>query len=122
MEVSKTSVKKSEIKGGIKKPVSNLQRKLIMSSKTRQAISQAMEKFDRDCHNLELRLAAKEDDVSLGVKVHLPDFSERGDSHQGRKNSKRGNEVGSMEVEGRCGRKGGRFTWDLTGFSYLIFF
>ena len=59
-----------------------------------------MAKSDRDCHNLELRSAAKEDDVSLGVKVHPPDYLVRGDSHQGRKNSEHGNEAGSMEVEG----------------------
>ena len=71
----KTPVKKHEIKGGIKKSVSSLQKKLIMNSKTHQAI--AMEVAKPDCKYLHLTLqsASMEEDVLIGVKAHPLNFS-----------------------------------------------
>ena len=98
-EMLKTLAKKSEINGGIRKPVNNFQRKLIMNAKTRQAISKEVVKSNRNGVNVELQSLAGEDDVLLEIKAHPPDPSSSNGISIGREDVERENEAGNMESE-----------------------
>ena len=100
-EMLKTPVKKSEIKGGIRKYVNNFQRKLIMNAKTCQAISKEVVKSNHNDINVDLQSLAGEDDILLDIKAHPPDPSSSNGISIGREDVERENEAGNMESEER---------------------